>query len=730
MTMGLRRCVAFLMALLLVVPGESGIEAQVGSQGWPDEWLADSAFYNTWSRADQPVAMRAAARSWQWGPAPFAVANEAYAESATGKRLVTYLDKARMEVNDPAADRMSPWFVTSGLLVREMVTGLMQTGNNRFESREPADVPVAGDLGNTTAPTYLSFARHTGPVPGGNGAQIRQLLARDGSITSLPPATPTPPGEATNLFSLFRYDEVTGHNVAGIFYDWMERKGIVLDGGSLTESQLFDPLFLLGRPITEPYWADVPVKGSNVRVLVQLFERRALTYNPQNPPEWQVELANVGRSYYEWRYGDKPPEPAISAELRQNIVQVRGWNWQAALPVRVEVDLNGATVPLSGPQNGIPDTSGRFFLTLPLTPQLQGALLAGANMAVLGATKELNIALPFAARNAFSKVQLAGELSQVSPGRSPTQQVSLTARDGKVWSLALNANTKITYSEGAPAGIDALRPGMAVSVEGTATGADVAVASLRLMSVSRTGATFGFTLQPDGKSLSISGGGWPAGQAITFTLRTLATDGGGPLASLTADSRGNVLGTIQLPQSGTSSQGLWIFATASEKNIITAQVAQPFNYTVGKAAEPPALFLLGSLSEQAGGLGSYCYQTMCVDKIGIPLPSASLMALPGEVLGLRSQYGPNPNAGITPVRFIAEVHPYPVANASQGTFVDGVFYFRPSQSAVYTTGELPGRPFSIALPGTLPSGRYAVVVYVTWPEGDGSYGFTLELGSR
>ena len=34
----------------------------------------------------------------------------------------------------------------------------------------------------------------------------------------------------------------------------------------------------LGRPITEPYWADVPINGKQVTVLAQLFERRALTY--------------------------------------------------------------------------------------------------------------------------------------------------------------------------------------------------------------------------------------------------------------------------------------------------------------------------------------------------------------------------------------------------------------------------------------------------------------------
>ena len=43
-------------------------------------------------------------------------------------------------------------------------------------------------------------------------------------------------------------------------------------------------------------------------MLVQAFERRLLTYVPGNPPGWQVEAGNVGRHYYEWRYGAPPPK--------------------------------------------------------------------------------------------------------------------------------------------------------------------------------------------------------------------------------------------------------------------------------------------------------------------------------------------------------------------------------------------------------------------------------------
>ncbi len=272
---------------------------------------------------------------------------------------------------------------------------------------------------------------------------------------------------------------------------------------------------------------------------------------------------------------------------------------------------------------------------------------------------------------------------------------------------------------------------MAVSVEGMSSGDEVSVTSMRLMSVSRTGASFGFTVQPDGKSLRISGKGWPAEKGVVFSLRTLATQADKSLVSVTADSRGNLSGFAQLPARTALPEGkLWLFAISSDKNAVLAQVALPFIYPAGNTQEPPTLTILSAVGEQIGGVGSYCTQTMCADKMGVPLPPDALKVSSGEVLGLRSQYGPDPNAGITPTRFVADLYAYPDPVSNQGTLLDGVFYFRPGAPPLYTTGELPGRPFSISLPNSLAPGKYAVVVFVTWPDGDGSYGFTLEVGSR
>ncbi|MCA1667835.1 MAG: peptidase domain-containing protein, partial [Thermomicrobia bacterium] len=48
-------------------------------------------------------------------------------------------------------------------------------------------------------------------------------------------------------------------------------------------------------------WANVKVNGKTVPVLVQAFERRVLTYTPDNPVLFRVEYGNIGRAYYAWR---------------------------------------------------------------------------------------------------------------------------------------------------------------------------------------------------------------------------------------------------------------------------------------------------------------------------------------------------------------------------------------------------------------------------------------------
>ena len=50
-------------------------------------------------------------------------------------------------------------------------------------------------------------------------------------------------------------------------------------------------------------------------MLVQAFERRVLTYTPSNSDGWKVEAGNVGRHYYEWRYGSDLSSALVTSNI-------------------------------------------------------------------------------------------------------------------------------------------------------------------------------------------------------------------------------------------------------------------------------------------------------------------------------------------------------------------------------------------------------------------------------
>ncbi|MDI3339710.1 MAG: CAP domain-containing protein [Sphaerobacter sp.] len=254
---------------------------------------ADPAVRQLWQATDGLVGTGIDGRTWLWGPDTFAAPREPYVEAPGGTRQVYYFDKARMEITNPAGDRSSPWFVTSGLLVRDMIRGEVQVGDARFQPVGPANVPVAGDPApqNPDAPTYAAL-RGVATVAGDHrapkriGAAVRETLHQSGAVGTEP--------SLAGYTTLAAYDEVTGHNVARVFHDWLA-------------AQPWQATYVVGRPITEPYWVRARVQGSPQWVLIQAFERRLLTYTPANPPGWQIEMGNVGRHYYEWRYGEPPP---------------------------------------------------------------------------------------------------------------------------------------------------------------------------------------------------------------------------------------------------------------------------------------------------------------------------------------------------------------------------------------------------------------------------------------
>ncbi|HUS13991.1 MAG TPA: sialidase family protein [Chloroflexia bacterium] len=270
----------------------------------PQVLFVDPAFVRVWERSDRPVVRREASRPWMWGPEPFAAVNEPYAQGKDGHRLVQYLDKARMEINHPEADRSQPWFVTNGLLVVEMMTGQVQVGDDEYDPRTlpPNTHPVAGDFDSPEAPSYAALVG-VASLHGDNrtvdrtGQPVTSAISRTGVVS----AAPSIPGASAVTYA--RYEPVLGHNVPNVFEAFMHQQGPIYQNGALVTGPVVDPLFDLGYPITEAYWARLHIGGQDTWALVQAYQRRVLTYVPSNAPPWRVEMGNVGRHYYYWRYG-------------------------------------------------------------------------------------------------------------------------------------------------------------------------------------------------------------------------------------------------------------------------------------------------------------------------------------------------------------------------------------------------------------------------------------------
>jgi hypothetical protein len=269
----------------------------------PSRGFADVAFELTWLRNDAPLAQQRVSRSWMWGPLGLAARNETYAQSPFGTRLVQYFDKGRMEINDPNSNRQSRWFVTSGLLVSEMVEGRFQVGETQYVALAPAALPIAGDANDPDAPTYATFGKlPTQASQSRIGEQIAEQLSRVGELTRYA-------GPERSQARVAAYIRETGHNVPQVFWEYLNREGQVFVDGRYYNDRLIDWIYHVGYPISEPYWIKARIGGVQRDVLVQLFQRRVLTYTPDAPPNWQVEMGNVGQHYYRWRYNaDLPPQ--------------------------------------------------------------------------------------------------------------------------------------------------------------------------------------------------------------------------------------------------------------------------------------------------------------------------------------------------------------------------------------------------------------------------------------
>jgi peptidoglycan/xylan/chitin deacetylase (PgdA/CDA1 family) len=303
-----------------------------------------------WERADLLVHLRQTDRGWTWGPAPVSTMIEPYRQAAGGKRLVQYYDKGRIEINDPT----DPGNITMGLLVRELVSGHVAVGDDPadIESREPASIPVAGDPPeiNPDAPTYASFHAVASPPSDAGaddrtGTPVTASLNQRGDVGHVPAGALAPDEHST----IAAYEPTTRHNIPRVFWRFLHRNGAVYEQGQPRpyEAVLSSWQSVVGLPITEPYWINTNVAGTPRWILVQLFERRVLTYTPANDPPHQVEMGNTGVHYLAWRYGSVPERAeaiqATSTFLSSTSAEIA---WSADLPHKAEVLVGTVTTDL------------------------------------------------------------------------------------------------------------------------------------------------------------------------------------------------------------------------------------------------------------------------------------------------------------------------------------------------------------------------------------------------
>ncbi len=301
--LGLTATLIALLALGAWV-GETKVSAARG------EPIGLSQFQQLWDRSDKAVAEGRTKRSWTWGPTLGPVETEPYTQGST--RKVQYFDKTRMEQTESRG-------VSNGLLAKELITGSMQMGDQDFKQYPPDTLHnIAGDqVGNVPNPTYASFrkvstidvARNENKAGDQTGQTLTATLDRDGKVGANPSLGPT-----YNVKNAY-FEKTLAHNIPGVFWDFMNGSGLIYRDGQFVQDRVFDWAVGVGLPLSEAYWTRSVFGGKTLDILVQVFERRVLTFTPANEPGFRVEMGNVGQNYRDWRNAvlndsPRPTQPA------------------------------------------------------------------------------------------------------------------------------------------------------------------------------------------------------------------------------------------------------------------------------------------------------------------------------------------------------------------------------------------------------------------------------------
>ena len=176
---------------------------------------APAAIGDLWRKVDGTVGQNQSTRTWLYGPDVNKGMTENYSESPSSKRSVWYFDKARLEITRPSGDSKADWYVTSGLLPKELMSNKIQVGDNNFmPGPGAARVVIAGDLtNNPNAPTYQTFSKVSSlnndrRAPNRVGMIDQEMLNVSGQVSQVTPSA--------NVRYAY-YEPTLGHNIADVF---------------------------------------------------------------------------------------------------------------------------------------------------------------------------------------------------------------------------------------------------------------------------------------------------------------------------------------------------------------------------------------------------------------------------------------------------------------------------------------------------------------------------------
>lgn len=188
--------------------------------------------------------------------------NPLKAEQVQNGLPVQYFEKGRLE--DQSSGTSDPnWQFQYGLLADEL-------------QQAQANLPVGGDSSSLTYAgiNKLAQPQNRTPAPAGFRGGVAMVGGGNVFVPYTPNLSPAP-----------------GHTILGGFWTYINRTDL-FPGGWLHD---------IGLPVTEPVQIQVTksLPGGAVKrtIMVQVFQRTILTYDPANPSDWQIERANVGTDY-------------------------------------------------------------------------------------------------------------------------------------------------------------------------------------------------------------------------------------------------------------------------------------------------------------------------------------------------------------------------------------------------------------------------------------------------